>query len=202
MIIEQYRKAGIDIKNKLWESYISNNYAEQEQSRNPEKYDSQFIDGYEAESRRKFYTGAKVLGSALSYYGETRLSEKLTINKKNRIIRTKLEERIGRNIKDFKIKIGRQKLHDPSLREFKEGKSEISVDTARKIYEEFAGKGNFYEDIKQNPTQITEIVNTKGKYTGIYVNARSNLRLTTSKFKIHYDTRGNFHIVPMHPKAK
>ena len=46
---------------------------------------------------------------------------------------------------------------------------------------------------------VKEIVYTQGKYTGIYVNLKGE-RSVTTRFTIHYDSKGTSHIIPANPK--
>lgn len=45
-------------------------------------------------------------------------------------------------------------------------------------------------------------MNTQGKYTGIYVDKDTGQRSITTRFTIHYDSKGTAHIVPANPNPK
>ena len=80
LIIEQYRKAGIDIKNNLLsEIIVENNRQAMKQS--SVNYDEEFIDGKEVESRGKFYTGTSVIGGQVVYAASAYRSENLKNSK-------------------------------------------------------------------------------------------------------------------------
>ena len=97
--------------------------------------------------------------------------------------------------KQPELNVDRQGKHDPSHRNYKNGKGELKIEDARKILKEYSGKGT-----KINGGQ-KEIIDTKGKYRGIYKD-QTGKSMPTSRFTIHYDSKGRAHIVPAHPTGK
>lgn len=71
----------------------------------------------------------------------------------------------------------------------------MKIEDARKILKEYSGKGT-----KINGGQ-KEIIDTKGKYRGIYKD-QTGKSMPTSRFTIHYDSKGRAHIIPAHPTGK
>ena len=80
LIIEQYRKAGIDIKNNFFSEIIAENNR-QAMKQSSANYDEEFIDGKEVESRGKFYTGTSVIGGQVVYATSAYRSENLKNSK-------------------------------------------------------------------------------------------------------------------------
>lgn len=70
------------------------------------------------------------------------------------------------------------------------------METARNILNDFQNTG---EKIERDEKIIKEIVDTQGKYIGIYINEKGE-RSVTSRFTIHYDSKGTVHIVPANPR--
>ena len=97
--------------------------------------------------------------------------------------------------KQPELNVDRQGKHDPSHRNYKNGKGELKIEDARKILKEYSGKGT-----KINGGQ-KEIIDTKGKYRGIYKD-QTGKSMPTSRFTIHYDSKGRAHIIPAHPTGK
>ena len=80
LIIEQYRKAGIDIKNNLLSEIIAENNR-QAMKQSSANYDEEFIDGKEVESRGKFYTGTSIISGQVVYATSAYRSENLKNSK-------------------------------------------------------------------------------------------------------------------------
>lgn len=55
--------------------------------------------------------------------------------------------------------------------------------------------------IERDGKIVKEIVDTQGKYTGIYVNLKGE-RSVTTRFTIHYDSKGTAYIIPANPNPK
>ena len=70
------------------------------------------------------------------------------------------------------------------------------MENARNILNEYKGTG-----VIKNKKKTLELVDTKRKYTGIYVDNNTGKRLLTSKFTIRYDTKGTAHVIPAHPSS-
>mgnify|MGYP000871189896 FL=1 len=70
------------------------------------------------------------------------------------------------------------------------------METARNILNDYQGTGRKFE---RDRSIVKEIVDTQGKYTGIYVNLKGE-RSVTTRFTIHYDSKGTAHIIPANPK--
>ena len=67
------------------------------------------------------------------------------------------------------------------------------MSTAQKVLDEFQGTGT----VEMRGGAKQETINTNGKYKGIYMN--EGKAIETSKFKIHYDSKGTAHVVPAAP---
>ncbi|KDE69825.1 hypothetical protein FUSO6_05495 [Fusobacterium necrophorum DAB] len=91
---------------------------------------------------------------------------------------------------------GKQGKHVVGHNNYIEGRSEVNMETARNILNDFQNTG---EKIERDEKIIKEIVDTQGKYIGIYINEKGE-RSVTSRFTIHYDSKGTAHIVPANPR--
>lgn len=100
LIIEQYRKAGIDIKNNFFSEIIAENNR-QAMKQSSANYDEEFIDGKEVESRGKFYTGTSVIGGQVVYAASAYRSENLKNSKisssENTVGYYKKKPKLGKN---------------------------------------------------------------------------------------------------------
>lgn len=70
------------------------------------------------------------------------------------------------------------------------------MQTASNILNDYQGTGRKFE---RDGKIVKEIVDTQGKYTGTYVNLKGE-RSVTSRFTIHYDSKGTAHVIPANPK--
>ncbi|MEJ6472558.1 polymorphic toxin type 50 domain-containing protein [Fusobacterium nucleatum] len=91
---------------------------------------------------------------------------------------------------------GKQGKHVVGHNNFQQGKGEVDMETARNILNDFQGTGV----IRNNGQR--EVIDTHGKYTGIFVDEDTGQRSITSRFTIHYDSKGTAHIVPANPNPK
>ena len=73
------------------------------------------------------------------------------------------------------------------------------MQTASNILNDYQGTGRKFE---RDGKIVKEIVDTQGKYTGIFVDENTGQRSITSRFTIHYDSKGTAHIVPANPNPK
>ena len=115
-----------------------------------------------------------------------------TISQSNR---NSIETRTGQKLENISLHEGKQGKHVVGHNNFQSGKSEIDMQTAKNVLNEYKGTG---EVIIKND-QVKEIIDTHGKYTGTYVNLEGE-RSITSRFTIHYDSKGTAHIIPASPK--
>ncbi|WP_338981185.1 hemagglutinin repeat-containing protein [Fusobacterium nucleatum] len=91
---------------------------------------------------------------------------------------------------------GKQGKHVVGHNNFQQGKGEVDMETARNILNDYQGTGR---KIERDGNIVKEIVDTQGKYTGTYVNLKGE-RSVTTRFTIHYDSKGTAHIIPANPK--
>ena len=92
---------------------------------------------------------------------------------------------------------GKQGKHVVGHPNYIAGRGEVTdMQTASNILNDFQGTG---QKIERDGKILKEIVDTQDKYTGIYVNEKGE-RSITSRFTIHYDSKGTAHIVPANPK--
>ena len=92
---------------------------------------------------------------------------------------------------------GKQGKHVVGHNNYIEGRSEVDMQTAGNILNDFQDTGTKFE----NNGKITkEVVDTHGKYVGIFVDEDTGQRSITSRFTIHYDSKGKAHVVPANPK--
>ena len=94
------------------------------------------------------------------------------------------------------LNVGKQGKHVVGHPNYIVGKGEVDMQTASNILNDFQGTG---QKIERDGKILKEIVDTQDKYTGIYVNEKGE-RSITSRFTIHYDSKGTAHIVPASPK--
>ena len=95
------------------------------------------------------------------------------------------------------LNVGRQGKHVVGHPNYIAGRSEVTdMQTASDILNDFQGTGI----IKNNGQK--EVIDTHGKYTGIFVDEKTGQRSITSRFTIHYDSKGTAHIVPANPNPK
>ena len=94
------------------------------------------------------------------------------------------------------LNVGKQGKHVVGHPNYIEGKGEVDMQTASNILNDFQGTG-----IIRNNGQ-REVIDTHGKYTGIFVDEDTGQRSITSRFTIHYDSKGTAHIVPANPNPK
>ena len=95
---------------------------------------------------------------------------------------------------------GKQGKHVVGHNNFQQGKSEVDMETARNVLNDFQDTGQKFFD--ENGQKLKEVVDTNGKYTGIFVDKDTGQRSITSRFTIHYDSKGTAHIVPANPNPK
>ncbi|WYE13163.1 hypothetical protein KST99_13335 [Fusobacterium polymorphum] len=94
------------------------------------------------------------------------------------------------------LNVGKQGKHVVGHPNYIVGKGEVDMQTASNILNDFQGTG-----IIRNNGQ-REVIDTHGKYTGIFVDEDTGQRSITSRFTIHYDSKGTAHIVPANPNPK
>ena len=95
------------------------------------------------------------------------------------------------------LNVGRQGKHVVGHPNYIAGRGEVTdMQTASNILNDFQGTG-----IIRNNGQ-KEVIDTHGKYTGIFVDEKTGQRSITSRFTIHYDSKGTAHIVPANPNPK
>ena len=95
------------------------------------------------------------------------------------------------------LNVGRQGKHVVGHPNYIAGRDEVTdMQTASNILNDFQGTG-----IIRNNGQ-KEVIDTHGKYTGIFVDEKTGQRSITSRFTIHYDSKGTAHIVPANPNPK
>ena len=92
------------------------------------------------------------------------------------------------------LNVGKQGKHVVGHPNYIVGKGEVDMQTASNILNDFQCTG-----IIRNNGQ-REVIDTHGKYTSIFVDEDTGQRSITSKFTIHYDSKGTAHIVPANPK--
>ena len=56
--------------------------------------------------------------------------------------------------------------------------------------------------IERDGKIVKEIVDTQGKYNGIFIDKDTGQRSIISRFTIHYDSKGTAHVVPANPNQK
>ncbi|WYE35247.1 hemagglutinin repeat-containing protein [Fusobacterium animalis] len=95
---------------------------------------------------------------------------------------------------------GKQGKHVVGHNNFQQGKSEVDMETARNVLNDFQDTGQKFFD--ENGQKLKEVVDTNGKYMGIFVDKDTGQRSITSRFTIHYDSKGTAHIVPANPNPK
>lgn len=74
----------------------------------------------------------------------------------------------------------------------------VTIEEAQELVKQYAGKGQIQRD-SNNKWNHKEIVNVD-KNIGVYVNGMTGEELPTSRFTIHYATKG-VHIVPARPEG-
>ena len=95
------------------------------------------------------------------------------------------------------INVGKQGKHVVGHPNYIAGRSEVTdMQTASNILNDYQGTGRKFE---RDGKIVKEIVDTQGKYTGTYVNLKGE-RSVTSRFTIHYDSKGTAHVIPANPK--
>ena len=94
---------------------------------------------------------------------------------------------------------GKQGKHVVGHNNFQQGKGEVDMQTASNILNDFQGIG---QKIERDGKIVKEIVDTQGKYNGIFIDKDTGQRSITSRFTIHYDSKGTAHIVPANPNPK
>ena len=98
------------------------------------------------------------------------------------------------------LNIGKQGKHVVGHPNYIVGRSEVTdMQTASNILNDFQGTG---QKIERDGKILKEIVDTQGKYTGVFVDEKTGQRSITSRFTIHYDSKGTAHIVPANPNPK
>ena len=117
-----------------------------------------------------------------------------TISQSNR---NSIETRTGKKLENISLHEGKQGKHVVGHNNFQSGKSEIDMQTAKNVLNEYKGTGRI--EVSNQGKQVKEIIDTHGKYTGIHVNLEGE-RSITSRFTIHYDSKGTAHIIPASPK--
>ena len=73
------------------------------------------------------------------------------------------------------------------------------MQTASNILNDFQGTG---QKIERDGKIVKEIVDTQGKYNVIFIDKDTGQRSITSRFTIHYDSKGTAHIIPANPNPK
>ena len=114
---------------------------------------------------------------------------------KNNSNKETIEKHTGTKLEEIKIADGKQGKHIVGHNNFKEGKSMIDKKTAENVFNEFKETGEIY-----NKGGLREVVDTKGYYKGTYVDLETKEKITTSRFTIHYNKKGEAHVVPIAPK--
>ena len=98
------------------------------------------------------------------------------------------------------LNVGKQGKHVVGHPNYIVGRSEVTdMQTASNILNDFQGTG---QKIERDGKILKEIVDTQGKYTGVFVDEKTGQRSITSRFTIHYDSKGTAHIVPANPNPK
>ena len=157
LIIEQYRKAGIDIKNNLLsEIIVENNRQAMKQS--SVNYDEEFIDGKEVESRGKFYTGTSVIGGQVVYAASAYRSENL---KNSKISSSENTDEDSAFKGGYRKKPINEELHR-KINERKEG--EFYKKRKRVIDEDGAYKGGYTKNSKNEELHRNKNEREEGYY--------------------------------------
>ena len=98
------------------------------------------------------------------------------------------------------INVGKQGKHVVGHPNYIAGRSEVTdMQTASNILNDYQGTER---KIERDGKIVKEIVDTQGKYTGIFVDENTGQRSITSRFTIHYDSKGTAHIIPANPNPK
>ena len=142
--------------------------------------------GYEAGSKVSFQNSKSVTKNT-----NTEIKDQKSVDSQNHSTSTD-------KIQSEKVQLheGKQGKHILGHNNYIEGKSEVDMETAKNVLNNFQGKGV----LKNNGQR--EIVDTEGKYTGIFVDENTGQRSLTSRFTIHYDSKGTAHVVPANPNQK
>ena len=99
------------------------------------------------------------------------------------------------------LNVGKQGKHVVGHPNYIAGRSEVTdMQTASNILNDFQDTGQKFFD--ENGQKLKEVVDTNGKYMGIFVDKDTGQRSITSRFTIHYDSKGTAHIVPANPNPK
>lgn len=112
----------------------------------------------------------------------------------------KLQDKIQSEDYQKSIEEGKQGKHLKNHNNYIEGRSylNVTIEEAQELVKQYAGKGQIQRD-SNNKWNHKEIVNVD-KNIGVYVNGMTGEELPTSRFTIHYATKG-VHIVPARPKG-
>ena len=145
--------------------------------------------GYEAGSKVSFQNSKSVTKNT-----DTEIKDQKSVDSQNHSTSTD-------KIQSEKVQLheGKQGKHILGHNNYIEGRGEVDMETAKNVLNDFQGTG---KKIIRDEKLFKEIVDTQGKYTGIFVDKDTGQRSITSRFTIHYNSKGTAHIVPANPNQK
>ena len=160
----------------------------------------------------KFF--ANIVGFELGYKGASKFIPNRVTSTEGNLVKNGLEPnnitnnelneangKLSTTVKSQNVKLheGKQGKHVVGHNNFQQGKGEVDMQTASNILNDFQGTG---QKIERDGKIVKEIVDTQGKYNGIFIDKDTGQRSITSRFTIHYDSKGTAHIVPANPNPK